>query len=88
MNRPAALALLRGRAISATDTAPECSTFDPDLSICNLEVGGIDLEVACSQGIRWSNMMAIAVAASLPILAIYAFTHRLLRNGLALGSVR
>jgi len=39
-------------------------------------------------GIRWSNMMAIAVAASLPILAIYAFTHRLLRDGLALGSVR
>jgi len=39
-------------------------------------------------GIRWSNMMAIAVAASLPILAIYAFTHRLLREGLALGSAR
>jgi len=39
-------------------------------------------------GIRWSNMMAIAVAASLPIPAIYAFTHRLLRDGLALGSVR
>ena len=39
-------------------------------------------------GIRWSNMMAIAVAASLPILAVYAFTHRLLRDGLALGSVR
>ncbi len=39
-------------------------------------------------GIRWSNMVAIAVAASLPILAIYAFTHRLLRDGLALGSVR
>ena len=39
-------------------------------------------------GIRWSNMMAIAVVASLPILAIYAFTHRLLRDGLALGSVR
>jgi multiple sugar transport system permease protein len=39
-------------------------------------------------GIRWSNMMAIAVTASVPILAIYAFTHRLLRDGLALGSVR
>jgi multiple sugar transport system permease protein len=39
-------------------------------------------------GIQWSNMMAIAVVASLPILVIYAFTHRLLRDGLALGSVR
>jgi ABC-type glycerol-3-phosphate transport system permease component len=33
-------------------------------------------------------MMAIAVVASLPILAIYVFTYRLLRDGLALGSVR
>jgi ABC-type glycerol-3-phosphate transport system permease component len=32
--------------------------------------------------------MAIAVVASLPILAICAFTYRLLRDGLALGSVR
>ena len=39
-------------------------------------------------GIRWSNMMAIAVVASVPILVIYSFTHRLLRDGLALGSVR
>ena len=39
-------------------------------------------------GIQWSKMMAIAVVASLPILAIYLFTYRLLRDGLALGSVR
>jgi multiple sugar transport system permease protein len=39
-------------------------------------------------GIQWSKMMAIAVVASLPILAIYVFTYRLLRDGLALGSVR
>jgi ABC-type glycerol-3-phosphate transport system permease component len=39
-------------------------------------------------GIRWSHMMAIAVVASLPILALYVFTYRLLRDGLALGSVR
>jgi multiple sugar transport system permease protein len=39
-------------------------------------------------GIRWSNMMAIAVVASVPILGVYALTHRLLRDGLALGSVR
>jgi multiple sugar transport system permease protein len=39
-------------------------------------------------GIQWSNMMAIAVVASTPILAIYLFTYRLLRDGLALGSVR
>jgi len=39
-------------------------------------------------GIQWSKMMAIAVVASLPILAVYLFTYRLLRDGLALGSVR
>jgi len=39
-------------------------------------------------GILWSRMMAIAVVASAPILAIYAFTYRLLRDGLTLGSVR
>lgn len=39
-------------------------------------------------GIQWSNMMAIAVVASIPILAIYLFTYRLLRDGLALGSSR
>ena len=39
-------------------------------------------------GIQWSNMMAIAVVASLPILVIYGFTHRRLRDGLALGPVR
>ena len=39
-------------------------------------------------GIRWSNMMTIAVVASLPILVIYVFSHRRLREGLALGSVR
>jgi ABC-type glycerol-3-phosphate transport system permease component len=33
-------------------------------------------------------MMAIAVVASPPFLAIHLFTYRLLRDGLALGSVR
>jgi len=32
--------------------------------------------------------MAIAVVASVPILAIYSFTHQRLREGLALGSAR
>jgi multiple sugar transport system permease protein len=39
-------------------------------------------------GIRWSNMMAIAVVASVPILLTYSFTHQRLREGLALGSER
>lgn len=40
-------------------------------------------------GMVWSNMMAIAVVvASLPILALYLFTYRLLRRGLAVGSIR
>ncbi len=39
-------------------------------------------------GIQWSQMMALAVMASLPVLAIYLFTYRRLRDGLSLGSVR
>ena len=39
-------------------------------------------------GIDWSQMTAIAVLASLPILLIFTFTYRLRPDGLTLGSVR
>lgn len=39
-------------------------------------------------GNNWPALMAIAVAAGLPILIIFLLTYRNLREGLALGSIR
>lgn len=39
-------------------------------------------------GIDWSALMALAVIASIPILLVFAFTYRLLKQGLALGAGR
>lgn len=39
-------------------------------------------------GTDWPAMMALAVSASLPILVVFLFTYRLLREGLALGSFK
>jgi multiple sugar transport system permease protein len=39
-------------------------------------------------GNNWPALMAIAVAAGLPILVIFVLTYRNLREGLALGSIR
>lgn len=39
-------------------------------------------------GNNWPALMAIAVAAGLPILGIFLLTYRNLREGLALGSIR
>lgn len=61
-------------------------TFLPDASKYPISV--LIASQVSQYGIEWSQMMAIAVVASLPILAIYAFTYRRLRDGLSLGSVR
>jgi multiple sugar transport system permease protein len=61
-------------------------TFLPDAAMYPISV--LIASQIGQYGILWSRMMAIAVVASIPILAIYAFTYRLLRDGLALGSVR
>jgi multiple sugar transport system permease protein len=39
-------------------------------------------------GNNWPALMSIAVAAGLPILLIFVFSYRRLREGLALGSIR
>lgn len=39
-------------------------------------------------GINWPALMALAAVASIPILVVFSFSYRLLRQGLALGSVR
>jgi multiple sugar transport system permease protein len=39
-------------------------------------------------GNNWPALMSIAVAAGLPILVIFLFSYRRLREGLALGSIR
>jgi multiple sugar transport system permease protein len=39
-------------------------------------------------GIDWPGLMALAVITSLPIMVLFAFTYRLLREGLTLGAVK
>lgn len=39
-------------------------------------------------GSNWPALMAVAVAASLPILVIFLATYRLLQQGLAMGSIK
>jgi len=39
-------------------------------------------------GIDWSGLMALAVITSIPILILFFFTYRLLREGLTLGAVK
>jgi multiple sugar transport system permease protein len=39
-------------------------------------------------GINWPGLMALAVITSIPILLLFFFTYRLLREGLTLGAVK
>lgn len=39
-------------------------------------------------GINWPGLMALAVITSVPILVLFVFTYRLLREGLTLGAVK
>lgn len=39
-------------------------------------------------GIDWPGLMALAVLTSIPILVVFAFTYRLLREGLTVGAVK
>ncbi|WP_165067658.1 carbohydrate ABC transporter permease [Marisediminicola senii] len=39
-------------------------------------------------GIDWPGLMALAVITSVPILSLFGFTYRLLREGLTLGAVK
>ncbi len=39
-------------------------------------------------GINWPGLMALAVVTSVPILILFVFTYRLLREGLTLGAVK
>lgn len=39
-------------------------------------------------GINWPGLMALAVITSIPILVLFIFTYRLLREGLTLGAVK
>ncbi|MGP6171079.1 carbohydrate ABC transporter permease [Microbacterium sp. A196] len=39
-------------------------------------------------GINWPGLMALAVITSVPILVLFFFTYRLLREGLTLGAVK
>ena len=39
-------------------------------------------------GIDWPGLMALAVLTAVPILIVYSFSYRLLRDGLTVGAVK
>lgn len=58
-----------------------------------LSPGSYPLSVLLAQqvsafGINWPGLMALAVLTSIPVLLIYAFSYRLLRDGLTVGAVK
>lgn len=58
-----------------------------------LSPGSYPLSVLLAQqvsafGIDWPGLMALAVLTSIPVLLIYAFSYRLLRDGLTVGAVK
>ncbi len=58
-----------------------------------LSPGSYPLSVLLAQqvsafGIDWPGLMALAVLTSIPVLVIYGFSYRLLRDGLTVGAVK
>jgi multiple sugar transport system permease protein len=46
------------------------------------------VEQISGYGINWGALMALAVVTSLPILVVFVFTYRRLREGLSVGAVK
>lgn len=54
----------------------------------NYPLSALLAQQVSSYGINWSGLMALAVITSLPILALFLFTYRLLKEGLTVGAVK
>lgn len=54
----------------------------------NYPLSALLAQQVSSYGINWPGMMALGVISSIPIIAIFAFTYRLLREGLSVGAVK
>ncbi len=58
------------------------------LSPLNYPLSGLLASQVSAFGINWPGLMALAVITSIPILILFSFTYRLLREGLTLGAVK
>lgn len=58
------------------------------LSPGNYPLSALLAQQVSAFGINWPGLMALAVITSAPILILFVFTYRLLREGLTLGAVK
>jgi multiple sugar transport system permease protein len=58
------------------------------LSPGNYPLSALLAQQVSAFGINWPGLMALAVITSVPILILFIFTYRLLREGLTLGAVK
>jgi multiple sugar transport system permease protein len=58
------------------------------LSPGNYPLSALLAEQVSAFGIDWPGLMALAAITSIPILILFLFTYRLLREGLTLGAVK
>ncbi|MGM7666002.1 carbohydrate ABC transporter permease [Microbacterium sp. A93] len=58
------------------------------LSPGNYPLSALLAQQVSAFGINWPGLMALAVITSIPILILFVFTYRLLREGLTLGAVK
>jgi multiple sugar transport system permease protein len=58
------------------------------LSPGNYPLSALLAQQVSAFGINWPGLMALAVITSIPILVLFAFTYRLLKDGLTLGAVK
>ena len=58
------------------------------LSANNYPLSALLASQVSAFGIDWPGLMALAVITSIPILILFSFTYRLLREGLTIGAVK
>lgn len=58
------------------------------LSPGNYPLSALLAQQVSSYGVDWSGLMALAVITSLPILVLFLFSYRLLKEGLTVGAVK
>lgn len=58
------------------------------LTPSNYPLSGLLAQQVSAFGINWPGLMALAVITSIPILILFTFTYRFLKEGLTLGAVK
>jgi ABC-type glycerol-3-phosphate transport system permease component len=58
------------------------------LTPTNYPMSALIAQQTSSFGVNWPGLMALAVISSIPLLIVYTFSYKLLREGLAVGSVK